>query len=235
MADRQHDGRHGEQAVIGWIPHIHYSTSLGLAECAQALAHRRLLGYKERLMTHTQLVAKAVEWLRRYGCGIVLSEQVCASGEAPDAIGWKGACRSVVVECKLSRSDFLADRNKPFRQNPELGLGCERWYLTPAGLLTAEDLPRYWGLLESRAGKLHVTVKASRHNQRSLAGLLYEMNLLLASLRRVEVRIEPQTITEFLKWKNRMAEYNGGSYPSGLLPPEREHNPHLSAEAADVL
>ena len=37
-----------------------------------------------------------------------------------------------------------------------------------------------------------------------------EMNLLLASLRRVEVRIEPQTITDFLKWKNRMAEYNGG-------------------------
>ena len=37
------------------------------------------------------------------------------------------------------------------------------------------------------------------------------MNLLLASLRRVEVRIEPQTITDFLKWKNRLAEYNGGS------------------------
>jgi hypothetical protein len=186
-------------------------------------------------MTHAQLVAKAVEWLRRYGCGIVLSEQTCVSGEAPDAIGWKGACRSVVVECKLSRSDFLADRNKPFRQNPELALGCERWYLAPAGLLTAQDLPRYWGLLESRAGKLHVTVKASRHNQRTAAGLLHEMNLLLASLRRVEVRIEPQTITEFLKWKNRMAEYNGGSYPSGLLPPEREHNLHLIAEAADVL
>ena len=47
-------------------------------------------------MTHARLVAKAVEWLRRYGCGIVLSEQACVSGEVPDAIGWKGACRSVV-------------------------------------------------------------------------------------------------------------------------------------------
>ncbi len=36
------------------------------------------------------------------------------------------------------------------------------------------------------------------------------MNLLLASLRRVEIRIEPQTITDFLKWKNRMQQYNGG-------------------------
>ena len=43
-----------------------------------------------------------------------------------------------------------------------------------------------------------------------------EMGLLLASLRRVEVRIEPQTITTFLKWKNRLLEYNGGSLPQGL-------------------
>jgi len=182
-------------------------------------------------VTHAQLVSKAVEWLRRYGCGIVLSEQACVSGEMPDAIGWKGACRSVIVECKLSRADFLADRAKPFRQDPTLGLGCERWYLTPPGLLAADDLPQQWGLLELRAGKAQVGAKAGRGNQRSPTGLLYEMNLLLASLRRVEVRIEPQTITDFLKWKNRLAEYNGGSYPTGLVPAEREPNSHLAAEA----
>ena len=44
------------------------------------------------------------------------------------------------------------------------------------------------------------------------------MNLLLASLRRVEIRIEPQTITEFLKWKNRMQQYNGGAWPTGMEP-----------------
>jgi hypothetical protein len=183
-------------------------------------------------VTHAQLTAKAVEWLRHYGCGIVLSEQACVSGEVPDAIGWRGVCRSVVVECKLSRADFRADRAKPFRQNPALGLGCERWYLTPAGLLSPSELPQHWGLLEAKAGKLRVIVKASRQNQRSATGLLYEMNLLLASLRRVEVRIEPQTITEFLRWKNRLAEYNGGSYPAGLLPTEQEDNCHLRAEAA---
>jgi len=48
------------------------------------------------------------------------------------------------------------------------------------------------------------------------------------------VRIEPQTITEFLKWKNRLAEYNGGGYPADLVPPEQESNPHLSTEAADL-
>ena len=175
-----------------------------------------------------------MEWLRRYGCGIVLSEQACVSGEVPDAIGWKGACRSIMVECKLSRADFLADRDKPFRQSPARGMGCERWYLTPAGLLSPEDLPQHWGLLGLRAGKVQVAVKAGRQNQRSSAGLLYEMNLLLVSLRRVEVRIEPQTITDFLKWKNRLAEYNGGNYPAGLVPAEQENNSHLTAEAAKV-
>ena len=53
------------------------------------------------------------------------------------------------------------------------------------------------------------------------------MNLLLASLRRVEVRIEPQSITEFLKWKNRMAEYNRGSLPEGLDAAEAEDNVFL--------
>ena len=179
-------------------------------------------------MTHSQLVKLAEEWLRRaYRCGVILSEQVCASGETPDVIGWKGQCRSVMVECKVSRADFQADAEKPWRQQPEMAVGCERWYLAPAGMVRPEELPKGWGLLEVHGRKVLVTVKASRKSQRSEQGLMHEMNLLLASLRRVEVRIEPQTITDFLKWKNRMAEYNGGSYPAGLTPPEAEANVHL--------
>jgi hypothetical protein len=59
------------------------------------------------------------------------------------------------------------------------------------------------------------------------------MNLLLASLRRVEVRIEPQTITDFLKWKNRMAEYNRGRLPEGLVGQEEEANGFLLGTAGD--
>jgi hypothetical protein len=58
------------------------------------------------------------------------------------------------------------------------------------------------------------------------------MNLLLASLRRVEVRIEPQNITDFLKWKNRMAEYNCGELPKGILPAGEEVNYFLEAESS---
>jgi hypothetical protein len=177
-------------------------------------------------MTHEKLVRNAVAWLRSYGCGVVLSEQCCASGETPDAIGWKRGCYSVIVECKISRADFFIDREKPFRRKPEKGMGCERFYLAPAGLLRPEELPVGWGLLEIDGRSVKMNRAASK-KLRSAVGFRYEMNLLLASLRRVEVRIEPQSITDFLKWKNRMAEYNRGSLPEGILPAEDEANSFL--------
>jgi hypothetical protein len=181
-------------------------------------------------MTHAQLVERAVQWLRLYRCGVVLSEQACVSGEMPDAIGWKRACHSVLIECKVTRADFLADHCKPFRVKPADGVGCERFYLVPAGLVSREELPIGWGLLEHRSGRIETT-QPSAKNLRSATGFRYEMNLLLASLRRVEVRVEPQSITDFLKWKNRMAEYNRGKLPEGLPATEEEFNVFLEPEA----
>lgn len=180
-------------------------------------------------MTHALLVQKAVSWLRGYRCGVVLSEQACISGEMPDAIGWKRVNHSVLVECKISRGDFLADRAKPFRLDSATGLGCERYYLVPEKLVAAEELPAGWGLLEYRNRKVGM-IKPSARNMRSPEGLNFEMNLLLASLRRVEIRIEPKSITEFLKWKNRMAEYNRGELPEGIVPAVEEENHFLMEE-----
>jgi hypothetical protein len=173
-------------------------------------------------MTHAALVDLAVKWLRsHYRCTIILSEQSCASGEQPDVIGWKKKCRSVLVECKLSRADFLADRQKPWRLHPEMGMGSERFYLAPVGLILPDELPACWGLLEVKKRNLQVTVRcAPRRDLRSPEGLKHELNLLLASLARVELRIDPQTITEFLKWENRLARYNGGRLPEGIAAPE---------------
>jgi hypothetical protein len=180
-------------------------------------------------VSHARLVEFAVAWLRReYRCGVILSEQYCATGEVPDAIGWKGKCHSVVIECKISRADFLADAEKPFRKDPDAGLGCERYYLAPARLIEPRELPKGWGLLEYQNRQVSIAVKARNKKQRSEAGMQKEMNLLLASLRRVEVRIEPQTLTDFLKWKNRLAEYNGGVLPKEAVPVQLEVNPHLA-------
>ena len=181
-------------------------------------------------MTHAQLVQKAVAWLRSYRCGVILSEQACLSGEMPDAIGWKQACHSVLIECKISRADFLADRDKPFRSKPALGLGCERLYLTPVALLRHEELPPGWGLLECDQRKIKL-VRRGAKNLRTETGFRYEMNLLLASLRRVEIRIEPRSLTDFLKWKNRLAEYNRGTLPEGIVPADEEPNFFLESES----
>jgi hypothetical protein len=177
-------------------------------------------------MNHARLVEMAEAWLRRSRCGIVLSEQGCSSGEMPDAIGWKGRNHSIVIECKMSRSDFLADATKPWRRDAAIALGCERYYAAPKAMLRADEIPDGWGLLEVQGRELKLTKKSLR-KLRQPEGLMNEMNLLLASLRRVEVRIEPQRIGGFLKWKNRMASYNGGALPEGIVAPEQEENSHL--------
>jgi hypothetical protein len=97
-------------------------------------------------------------------------------------------------------------------------------------MLRPEELPAGWGLLECHHRKIKLLQTAAK-NLRTATGFRYEMNLLLASLRRVEIRIEPQNLTEFLKWKNRLAEYNRGQLPEGVVPAEEEPNFFLEREA----
>ncbi|EAZ98139.1 hypothetical protein MELB17_09653 [Marinobacter sp. ELB17] len=60
----------------------------------------------------------------------------------------------MLVECKASRSDFLADRNKPFRLDPDLGMGIYRFYLCLPGVIGVADLPDGWGLLYAEGEKI---------------------------------------------------------------------------------
>src|SRR5271165_4360249 len=127
---------------------------------------------------HAQLIASAVEWLRRrYKCGIILSEQYCATGEVPDVIAWKGFCKSVLVECKVTRADFVADATKPFRQKPEEGMGSQRFYMAPSGVIRPEELPKHWGLVELKGREVRMTVKPGRVDLRTQTGMMKEMNL----------------------------------------------------------
>ncbi|OLU23316.1 adenylosuccinate synthase [Pseudomonas sp. PA15(2017)] len=107
-------------------------------------------------MSHADLCAIAVRWLKRPnsaggpGCHVAVSE--CRSGwtgEVPDAIGFRAAGSyddgSIVVECKTSRADFLADRKKAHRTTG--GCGNWRYFLAPEGLISPDELPPGWGLL----------------------------------------------------------------------------------------
>lgn len=98
---------------------------------------------------HDELVKRAARWLKgTCGCSAVLTElrAFTASGECPDAVGWRSNY-SILVECKASRSDYLADKKKAFRLDAGRGIGTYRFYLCPPGVIELVDLPEAWGLL----------------------------------------------------------------------------------------
>lgn len=144
-------------------------------------------------ITHRELVNAGRKWLKSpwrnathegHGrCACVLSEFVAATttGEVPDVIGWH-CCHSILIECKTSRADFAADAKKPFRRNPASGIGSQRWYLTPAGMLSPDELPKNWGLLELSEGTVNV-VRVSGHFE---SNRLCEIGLLLSVIRRTK-------------------------------------------------
>ena len=148
------------------------------------------------VQAHGDLVLRAEGWLRRScGCGVVIRDPFRAltqTGEQPDAIGWRDGV-SILVEGKVSRADFLADRNKPFRQEPSQGMGDWRFMMCPPGLIQVGDLPAGWGLLWA-AGKTIRRVHGVPGNtgwwrDRPFAGCKASENAMLVSaLRRMILR-----------------------------------------------
>lgn len=138
-------------------------------------------------MTHAELVSLAVRWLwKRRRCHVVLSEK--GGIEVPDAIGWETWKNSILVECKTSRSDFRRDAKKPSRRFPKTGLGRERYYLAPAGMLSPNELPEGWGLLEPTGrGGLRVVRRSEvheRYEDDESRMLFWELSMFLRGFRR---------------------------------------------------
>lgn len=101
---------------------------------------------------HDWLCSRAYHWLLTTGgCRWALREQgESRYGERPDALGWEGQYRSILIECKATRSDFHGDKKKIFR-DPErrnIGLGQDRYYMAPPGVLTVDLIPDGWGFME---------------------------------------------------------------------------------------
>ena len=101
-------------------------------------------------MNHDELNAIAAKWCKRPasgngpGCQVALTEVGgLYGGERADvfAYRWGFDGGSVVVESKVSRSDFLADRAKPHRGGEITGMGTYRYYICPEGLIDLDDLP----------------------------------------------------------------------------------------------
>lgn len=154
-------------------------------------------------MTHDQLVMRAERWLKNMGCGVVFNDRFRAathSGEQPDAIGWRDGL-SILIECKATRGDFLADKKKPFRMVSSLGMGDWRFMMCPPGMIAPDELPPGWGLLYVHPRKVEKAhgVPANCHwwtkkpfdgNKRS------ENQLMYSALRRLSIRGHFETIYE---------------------------------------
>lgn len=116
-------------------------------------------------MTHDELCQRAAKWLRRkHYCTVLTTKPCIMTDEQPDVIGWVGRGVSWVIEVKVSRSDFLRDSKKPHRDGA--GMGDNRYYLAPVGVINPEELKNGWGLLEWDGSKIVEKVSAVNLNGR---------------------------------------------------------------------
>ena len=154
------------------------------------MINRQRQKYTEEIpsISHEELVNRAFMYLSAIiGCSVVFKERVSGS-EIPDAIGYKGGW-SYLIECKATRADFLADKNKPFRSVPSQGMGYERYYMTPIGLLDPDELPEGWGLLEvgEKAVKYRRVTVAKESGRFFDRNTEKEISYLVSAIRRINI------------------------------------------------
>jgi hypothetical protein len=159
----------------------------------------------ESNMQHSTLVSLGVRWLTRQ-CSVVLYEFAAAGRENPDVIGWATGAESILIECKLTRSDFLRDSAKGVRKIPNAGMGRRRYYLCPTGVIQVKDLPARWGLLWAEKGQVTIAREARGCPERNLGA---EVRFLSAMLRRAQIRIGARPLSEWLRGENRLEAKRG--------------------------
>lgn len=151
-------------------------------------------------MTHRELCEKAAKWLRTKApnkdgvpkCASVALELVSyGSNETPDVFGWN-YWTTVVIECKVSRADFLADAKKVFRHIPAMGMGEYRYYCCPEGVITEKDMEECdtgFGLIthdpHATGDEFRVVKDSGRFNNRNASA---EVSMLSSIMRREGIK-----------------------------------------------
>jgi hypothetical protein len=142
-------------------------------------------------VTHKDLIDISAKWLKRHKenvknpcCTTIFKDMVTQTytGETPDVIGWN-YWTSVLIEVKVSRSDFLRDKKKIFRRDGDMGMGEYRYYCCPAEMIKSKDLPEGWGLLWlNDKKKIDIIVEPVRKKAEKSC----EVTMLLSKIRRLE-------------------------------------------------
>jgi hypothetical protein len=134
--------------------------------------------------THNQLVRRIAGWFKaRHQSSIVMAEFVTSAQEIPDVLAMQSGAHSVLVECKVNRSDFLCDKDKFYRRQEDYGMGDKRYYAAPVGLINQKELPDGWGLLEVDTYRVREVVEPKH----KVANKRRECLMLMSALRRLEI------------------------------------------------
>lgn len=128
---------------------------------------------------------------RNLGCVTGLLERggYCGGGESPDYIGFNAKGESFLIEVKISRADFQADKKKLFRKFPKAGVGKYRYFACPDGLITPEELPEGWGLIYIKDKSTIRKKKSSDEFERKEDVVCSEIGYLTRALRDVRVGV----------------------------------------------
>lgn len=176
--------------------------------------HRRLCELGGKFLhngpTHSWKVQK---------CPFVAIELVSVIQEIPDIFGWD-YWSTTLIEVKTSKKDFLKDADKPFRKNPEQGIGMKRLYLCPQGLIKPNELPEKWGLLWENNGEISVIVEPELFEKRDTSSetLLYASVFRRCGIKpqvfdfrnsRPRVSYVPQKNEILLKWNTGAPKQKG--------------------------
>jgi hypothetical protein len=153
-------------------------------------------------LTHTELVERARKWLvGTQRCAVVLTE--CGCNEIADAIGWKYNGQSILVECKVSRADFLRDKKKFHRRHPSSGMGMLRYYMASPKLISVDELPENWGLCEVHPKQVRVPKKAEMLDYQAISAW-QERHVLIVQFARARAENKWERITiRCLRAENR--------------------------------
>lgn len=137
---------------------------------------------EENKSGHQKLVELGAKWLSRDH--VIVATEIACVREEPDCLGIKYQNRTTLIECKHSRSDYLSESKKIFRERAEMGMGNYRYYLTPPGLVDPNELRDGWGLLE--ASKNFKSVRVVRMSSFfSEKNYNAEMAVLVSIIRRI--------------------------------------------------
>jgi hypothetical protein len=126
-------------------------------------------------LTHDEIADWAALRLRTMGYPLSFSNMTSKTcREQPDVLGLNDISKSIVVEVKVSRADFLKDKHKPWRKEGQ-GFGKRRVYLTPKDLLKPEEIPYGWELWEvhGKNKPMLKIIKGKKTSQKKVDGRKY--------------------------------------------------------------